>query len=152
MNQKSRETVLWAKRYELSSVPEAVEPVCTELRNALEGQGMIKYDFSACILLREAFANAAKHGNRSDPAKTVCCEITLETRALRIKVSDQGVGFDWRTATERPSATIQNDEESLGLRRLREDGRGLSIYRHYADTVQFNASGNEVSLKLRMGA
>jgi anti-sigma regulatory factor (Ser/Thr protein kinase) len=46
------------------------------------------------IPLRNALGNAYKHGNGSDPAKTVWVEITLTRKGALIAITDEGTGFD----------------------------------------------------------
>ena len=46
------------------------------------------------IPLRNGLGNAFKHGNGSDPAKTLGVEIVLTDKGALIAVTDQGAGFD----------------------------------------------------------
>jgi serine/threonine-protein kinase RsbW len=46
------------------------------------------------VAVREAVANAIKHGNREDPAKQVVVDLTLEDDTVVIRVEDEGIGFD----------------------------------------------------------
>ncbi|MBZ5728837.1 MAG: ATP-binding protein [Acidobacteriia bacterium] len=90
--------------------------------------------FAVELLLREALANAVKHGCRYDPAKHVRCLLRWRGRRLTIAVRDEGDGFDWRAAG--------NDT----LDGLRTSGLGIHIFRQYATRFRFNHSGNAVTL------
>ena len=46
------------------------------------------------MAVREAVANAIKHGNAQDPAKQVHVDLVLDGRELVIRVEDEGSGFD----------------------------------------------------------
>ena len=57
------------------------------------------------LAVREAVANAIKHGNRADPAKRVEVEVVVKRdhSQVVIRVTDQGTGFD-PTAVKDPLA------------------------------------------------
>ena len=46
------------------------------------------------LALREAVANAIKHGNRQDPDKQVEIQASFDPEQVEIRVDDQGAGFD----------------------------------------------------------
>lgn len=80
--------------------------------------------------------NAIKHGNQMDGNKRVHLRISVEPKAFRIRIRDEGRGFD-------PDG-VPNPTEPEFLER--PTGRGLLLIRHYMHTVRFNAKGNEVTL------
>ena len=87
--------------------------------------------------VREAVANAVRHGSGADPGKTV--EIVFEQRnnVAHIRVEDDGEGFDLEALPD-PLAP-----ENL----LRPSGRGILLMRAYADDVDFSFSrGTRVEL------
>ena len=90
--------------------------------------------FAVEILAREAATNAVIHGSGRDPALSVRCSLQTGRSRLRLRVSDQGPGFDWRLRSQTGS-----DVEVAG-------GRGLELYRAYAHHVIFNARGNSILL------
>jgi serine/threonine-protein kinase RsbW len=164
MNEVSKTLV--ARRYSLPSDFTAIAPVCAEVRRLLIERGLGRERFKVELLLREAFINAAQHGNNLDPTKTVDCGITLDGQALEIRMKDQGPGFDWqaavlnlennlkKTADPRPGALITDaggavvkdlfSEESEAVMLARESGRGFSIIKLYSDGFEFHDSGREV--------
>ncbi len=77
--------------------------------------------------LREALANAIRHGNRLDTARRVRVECALETGRLTIRVEDEGDGFDV-SAVPDPTAA-----ENL----LRPTGRGIFYMRQFMNRVEF---------------
>src|SRR6186713_362657 len=46
------------------------------------------------MALREALANAIKHGNRQDTSKRIHLEMDVVGQNLLIKIRDEGEGFD----------------------------------------------------------
>lgn len=94
----------------------------------------------AAMALREALANAIKHGNKLNPDKRVFVELWLEEgRELRIQVEDEGEGFDPESLPDPRSG------ENL----LKESGRGVFFIRHFMDEVRFTrASGGGTRVAL----
>ena len=87
--------------------------------------------------LREALANAVRHGNREDPKRRVRVDFRIDHDAVQIKVADQGEGFDPEQVPD-PTAP-----ENL----LRPSGRGIFYMRQFMNRVEFNPSesgGTEV--------
>lgn len=114
--------------------------------------------------LHEAFVNAVEHGSleldsdlRSDPEGTyqrlgderrqqlpycdrnVYVSVRLTRHAATINIRDEGPGFDPRSL---PDPT---DPENIG----KISGRGLLLIRTFMDDVQFNETGNEITLVKR---
>jgi len=75
--------------------------------------------------LREAIANAVRHGNRMDLRKRVGVEYEISAREVTIRVTDQGQGFDPESVPD-PTAP-----ENL----LRPGGRGIFFMRRLMDRV-----------------
>lgn len=80
------------------------------------------------LALREAVANAIKHGNRQDAGKHVDIEVDLVGEEVEIRVADQGSGFD-PDAVPDPLA-----EEN----RFRADGRGIFYMKQFMDDVLYS--------------
>lgn len=95
------------------------------------------------LAVREAVINAIKHGNRMDATKTV--EVAFEERpdVFRVRVRDEGPGFDW-DKTGDPRA-----EENI----YRTSGRGIFFMKHFVDRVAFlrrRGKGTEVVLEKKL--
>ena len=78
--------------------------------------------------LREAVANAVRHGNRQDPGRIVRVAYEIANSTFTIRVEDQGEGFD---PEDIPDPT---DPENL----LRPSGRGIFYMRQFMNRVDFN--------------
>jgi serine/threonine-protein kinase RsbW len=120
----------------LHSLPEEVDAVCLELRSFLQAHGRAADAFAVELLAREALNNAVLHGNQSQPDKTARLDVRLGRRWLRLQITDEGPGFNWRAARR---GLPEADTAS---------GRGLLISDLYADRVAFNQRGNQITLWL----
>jgi len=95
------------------------------------------------LAVREAVANAIKHGNGQDPGKQVHVDLLLEDGDLVIRIADEGVGFD-------PSSVPDPlDPENI----LRSNGRGILFMRKFMDDVQYSlrpGGGTVVTMSKRL--
>jgi len=85
-------------------------------------------DYWLVTALREALANAIRHGNGQDPARHVRVAYVVENSTVTITVEDEGEGFDPK---EIPDPT---DPENL----LRPNGRGIFYMRQFMNRVDFS--------------
>jgi len=95
------------------------------------------------IAVREAVANAIRHGNLEDPEKRVDVDFAVENDEVVITVQDQGEGFD-PTKVRDPIA-----EENL----LRPHGRGILFMRSFMDSIEYSfqpGEGTRVTLRKRL--
>jgi len=123
---------------------ENIELVQVVLNDSLERLGL---DSDARhwvdIAVREAVANAIKHGNAQDPAKTVEVDGGIDGGELVIRIEDQGAGFDPGQLGD-PLAP-----ENL----LKPNGRGIFYMRSFMDAVDYGArpgGGTVVTLRKRL--
>lgn len=96
--------------------------------------------------LQEALVNAAKHGNKLDPNKTIVVRFSILRNQLWWIISDQGSGF------QPPQCCCLDRSESLptwdnDLPHVdHECGRGLYILHQIFDRVEWNYRGTELTL------
>ena len=95
--------------------------------------------FNFRVGLTEAISNAILYGNSRDPDTRVRVELTAVPGEVRVRVSDQGDGFD-------PDAV---PDPRLPENLLLPDGRGVFVMWALMDEVRFNRRGNAVTLVLR---
>jgi serine/threonine-protein kinase RsbW len=80
------------------------------------------------MAVREAVANAIKHGNKLDAGKKVFATFELSGTALEITIMDQGEGFD-------PS----NVSDPLNPQNLmKTSGRGIFYMKTFMDQIQYS--------------
>jgi serine/threonine-protein kinase RsbW len=98
------------------------------------------------LAVREAVANAIKHGNGGDPEKQVECEVRLDGEEVVVTVRDEGKGFD-------PAAVA---DPLLPENLLRPGGRGIFYMKSLMDRVEYRFDsrhgGTEVVLRKRINA
>lgn len=92
--------------------------------------------FGVRLSMEEAIVNALKHGNRSDPIKSVTIRHHISSERILVEITDEGNGFNRATIRD-PLA-----EENLE----REGGRGLLLIRCYTNWMHFNPKGNQLTL------
>lgn len=91
------------------------------------------------MALREALANAIKHGNGQDLAKRVHLEMEVQDHTLKIRIRDEGTGFDPAKVAD-PLATEN---------RLKTSGRGIFYMKTFMDEVRFSqADGGGMEIVL----
>jgi serine/threonine-protein kinase RsbW len=89
------------------------------------------------IALREALANAIKHGAASDPTKIIECRVSCEERGILIVVRDPGNGFDPNSVPD-PLA---------GENIFSNHGRGIFLINRLMDEVKFEKNGTEIHMR-----
>jgi serine/threonine-protein kinase RsbW len=128
----------FSKRFVMPSRREAIESAEREVLAALQAFG---YDHTAAFAVRlamqEALTNALLHGNKSDPARFITLECTVDPKRVIIEVADQGEGFDPASVPD-PTADENRDIPA---------GRGLMLMRSFMAEVIVHAPGNRVSMK-----
>jgi serine/threonine-protein kinase RsbW len=87
----------------------------------------------------EAITNAIIHGNRSNPDKRVSIQIYVSPNRFRMRVRDEGSGFDVGSLTD----------PTRGEALLRSSGRGVYLMRNIMDSVEFKEGGRVVELEKR---
>ena len=92
------------------------------------------------IAIREAVANAIKHGNRQDPEKEGEVELAIVGDQAVIRVFDQGEGFD-----------LQEVDDPLAPENLlKPNGRGIFYMKNFMDEIQYHSrpdGGTVVTLR-----
>ncbi|MDJ0745013.1 MAG: anti-sigma regulatory factor [Xenococcaceae cyanobacterium MO_167.B27] len=89
--------------------------------------------------LQEALVNAAKHGNKLDPNKTIIVKFTITDTEYCWIIIDQGGGFI-------PQCSCASHHESDLPSDESESGRGLCILQQVFDRVNWNKEGTELTL------
>ena len=97
--------------------------------------------FAIELALEEAFANAVKHGNDSDPSKTVRFDCRLNKSKVYVRVEDEGIGFDPLSLADPRAPENQ----------LVTSGRGVLLIKHFATSVKWNDRGNVLEFEKDRG-
>ena len=91
------------------------------------------------MVLREALNNAVDHSGEKKSGQLIDITLKIDENLLELTINDHGVGFDWRMKMEQIiSPFLVNDKIT---------GRGLFIINRYSDEINFNESGNILTIK-----
>jgi serine/threonine-protein kinase RsbW len=89
------------------------------------------------LALREALANAVRHGAKNDPSKEIHCTVACHaTRGLLIVIEDGGEGFDLASV---PDCLA-------GENVLSHHGRGIYLITRLMDEVRFGQRGSRIHM------
>jgi serine/threonine-protein kinase RsbW len=121
---------------DLCSIAEPVEYLIEKAAGAGFDADRLRLNFR--VGLTEALANAMLYGNCRDPRKRVRIEAAIRADEIRVRVTDEGHGFD-------PEKLA--DPTEPGNRR-RDGGRGIFLIRRMMDYVEFNDKGNSITMVL----
>lgn len=94
------------------------------------------------ISLREALANAIKHGANGDPTKIIECRVSCEEPGILIVVRDPGNGFDPNSVPDPLS----------GENIYSNHGRGIFLINKLMDEVKFEKNGTEIHMRKYKGS
>lgn len=123
---------------------ENVEIVQIVLNDVLERMGVeAETRHWIDLAVREAVANAIKHGNQGDPGKRVEVCMCRDGGDVVVRVEDEGAGFD--------PARVHDPLAPENL--LRPDGRGIFYIEKFMDGVEWGArpgGGTVVTLRKRV--
>lgn len=118
---------------------ELVERVLNELCGAAHVEDEVTYWVGMAV--REALANAIKHGNKLNPEKRVYVAISVSPEErLEVVIEDEGAGFD----------PDQVADPTAPTNLLRPSGRGVFYMRQFMDEVVF-APGERGGTRIRLG-
>jgi serine/threonine-protein kinase RsbW len=122
----------------IPSSPAAIDPLCERIRALLARRQLQPMQFPVEMLARECLNNAILHGNRGRAHSRVTLCVHIGRKRISLRVTDAGPGFNWRRRRRLwwPRGDAIN-------------GRGLLIFKMYADGVIFNRRGNQVTLWIK---
>jgi serine/threonine-protein kinase RsbW len=122
-----------SKVMNLRIVEKTIDEVTNELGISQDSYGKIM------VSTMEGVNNAILHGNHSEPEKIVDIEIEFKDNILKIKITDEGSGFQ---PEEVPDPTVPENIELLS-------GRGIFLMSHLADKIKFSKKGNTVTMTFK---
>lgn len=122
------------------STTEEIGAALNEALEVLHSKGWCKCQesrFSLRLCIEEALVNAKIHGNKNEAGSIVELEITEDGAMCRIRVSDEGCGFD-------PNLVEMPDCDELG-------GRGVCLIKHFMEELRFDKDCNCLEMAFRRG-
>ena len=126
---KSAEDDEWQVQLALESRFENIELVQLVLEDSLRHAECDKDTrYWVGLAVREAVANAIKHGNRQDPDKKVAVSLSFVKDEVVVHVVDEGDGFDPECVGD------PLEKENL----LKPNGRGIFYMSKFMDDIRYN--------------
>jgi serine/threonine-protein kinase RsbW len=129
------------KKYEIKSKIENLRKV-EKLVDDISAEYNISSDLYGNILIAalEAANNAILHGNKLDENKLVNIIINKDEKKLKIRVDDEGEGFDYKNI---PDPTAPENIENI-------NGRGIFLMEKLSDGIEFSRNGATVVLEFNL--
>ena len=122
---------------------ELVQIVMEEALRKLDLDDEVAHSIGMAV--REAVANAIKHGNDEDPSKRVEVDCGVEDGEVVIRVTDQGRGFD----PERVADPLADPNI------MKPNGRGIFFMKSFMDEIDYTFGadgGTVVTLRKRLSS
>jgi serine/threonine-protein kinase RsbW len=132
----------WTIERKLCSKAEVAAQMIQEILDRMDSLGWSqKEQLDTHLCLEEAFMNAIKHGNRNDSQRCVDTKCWISGENFRIHIQDEGPGF---RIEDVPDCTKPENLTNCS-------GRGLMMMRYFMDVVEYNQTGNAVTMEKRRG-
>lgn len=121
----------------IPACPESISPLVESVLAVVRETGVGK-ELEIETALREALANAIKHGCSADPTKFVRCCVAFEQEgSVLIVVSDPGPGFNPQSIPD----------PTTGEHLFENHGRGIFLINRLMDEVRFERNGAEIHMR-----
>lgn len=128
--------------------PELVDKAGDLLEELVSAAGYTEEDaVKLSTTLREAIGNAAEHGNKNDPTRTVHINFLRTPERVTIAITDEGPGFDTSSFLARADeVSALEHTRSRRDTEYRPGGLGVFIMKQTCDEIAFNDAGNTIYL------
>lgn len=128
--------------------PELVDKAGDILEEFVGAAGYTEEDtVKLATTLREALGNAAEHGNKNDPSRTIHINLLRSSDRLMIAITDEGPGFDTSAFLARADeVSALEHTRSRRETETRPGGLGVFIMKQTCDGIMFNEAGNTIFL------
>ena len=126
---------------QIASIPANISVIEEYLQGVFETYQLDRKIYpNVLVSITEAVNNAMIHGNGLDQRKFVKLKSECCKNCLKIKVSDEGKGFDPSTL---PDPTLPENLERCG-------GRGVFLMQRLSDKVVFLNNGRTVEIEFQL--
>lgn len=95
---------------------------------------------------REALANAAQHGNKYRRDKMLEVLYLLDKQKIILSVTDSGPGFDWQNFVRVGQTADAIGKARQSYKEGRLGGLGIMLMSRCVDKIEYNDSGNVITL------
>ncbi|NOY37000.1 MAG: ATP-binding protein [Chlorobi bacterium] len=125
---------IYSKPDNLRIIENIIDDISSETKLATDIYGKV------LIATVEAVNNAIIHGNKSDDKKRVFIKFMSNDKVLKIRIEDEGEGFDY---TNIPDPTSPENLENI-------HGRGVFLMSKLSDDINFENEGSLVELVFKL--
>ena len=146
---KDRKVLSHQMHFEFRTTQHNLERACKLADVALRQSVTHEDDATALFAaVKEGIDNAARHGNRLDPKKTIDVNLLVDKKKLTVIIEDQGNGFDYEYYVSR-----LDDEETFdrARKRIQEEnargGLGILLMYKCTDRLEYSGAGNVLRLE-----
>src|SRR6056297_1827782 len=121
------------------TIREARKDIIDDIVNIISEKNIeLKIDkMELYLIIDEALTNAMEHGNHWDSNKKVKINVSINSKHLKISISDQGNGF------------LRGGEKNINSPHLLPRGRGIYIIKQFCKPV-WNKKGNQIVLNVEL--
>jgi anti-sigma regulatory factor (Ser/Thr protein kinase) len=132
----------------LKTTPEAVEQAGDVFERLTQIAGYAEEEqVRMTHTFREALGNAAEHGNKNDPARTIHINYLRAADRMTVVITDEGKGFDTKAFLARAEeVSALEHTRSRRSNEARPGGLGVFIMKQTCDKIGFNDAGNAIYL------
>ncbi|MGM0442558.1 MAG: SpoIIE family protein phosphatase [Fibrobacterota bacterium] len=131
------------RKYTFNAIRRLIDPCLHRIIEDLPDDPGRSFDiYSFKLVLYESLGNAVVHGCRENVAARVAVTICIEGAYLKIRIEDEGRGFDWKSHLKKQK------EESRHY--LLDSGRGIRIFEAYDYDFKYNDRGNVLYLSKKI--
>jgi serine/threonine-protein kinase RsbW len=125
----------------------SIEKVIELVHKLLEISGITEEgQVSLSAAFREAVVNAAQHGNKYKREKKIEVQYLLDREKITMVVHDQGNGFNHeqyvKSGSSKDAITAARERHAQG----RMGGLGIMLMLRCTDRLEYNQSGNQITL------
>ena len=129
-----KELIISSKIENLRTVEKLIDELAAEYKISSEVYGNI------LIAILEGVNNAVLHGNKNDASKNVKIEFAIEEKEFKVKIQDEGEGFDYANV---PDPTAPENIENI-------NGRGIFLMEKLSDAIEFSNNGATIELMFKL--
>lgn len=127
--------------FEVSPTESGIATALTALMAVLRRMGLGETRcFPLELSVQEALVNALVHGVREQGGRRITLACEVDGACVRVTVQDDGPGFIW--------AGARAGQSDRPARLVSPGGRGLLLIRAMMSRVQFNHSGNGITMEM----
>ena len=126
---------------DIKDIKVAIDGVMSGIEGLFVLSDARKYEIK--LVMNELLVNCFDHSCPKEK-QTVVLKVSAKTDKVRIRVKDNGQGFEYEYTNKRLGSPISKE------RLYSEDGRGLMLVNAFCDNVKYFGNGNSVEVNIAL--